>query len=293
MSTRRPRRQAGLTAGDGRRMTVAAATLATSLPAAGRKSCLSRALQDAVRRLVIAACLLLLAPAGAEAKVQVTVSATEVALANGQMERRWTRAGLTSTLVDKRGGGRTWSARRRDFALDLVSGVSIGSERFTVTGVRTTPLARGGQRVTMELASPVPGLTATRIAEAWPGIAGVRTQTILHPAAGLALSGASLDEAAVGAAAPELHAFRAGADWREPEWEGPPLTIGDPHPGSWRDTRTAGEGQALRGPGQWLTAAARRALAVPRDGGNDFPSSRAAYDGAVAALRTRRGRATS
>ena len=59
----------------------------------------------------------------------------------------------------------------------------------------------------------------------------------------LVLAGATLDEAAVGTAAPTAHAFRAGADWREPDWPGPPLAFGDAHPGTWRDTRSAPAGR--------------------------------------------------
>jgi hypothetical protein len=239
------------------------------------------------RRVLLALVAVLALPAPAQARsVYARITAGEVVLGNSLVERRWKRDGLvTAALVDKRAGGRTWSAGRRDFALDLAGRADVGSERFTVTGVRTARLARGGLRVSMALASPVPGLTATRIAEAWPGVAGFRTQTILHPAAGLALSGATLDEAAVAGAAPTLHAFRAGADWREPDWAGPQLAVGDAHPGDWRDTRRAGAGAALGGPGQWLALdrGGRELFLVMER--NDLPSSRAEYDGAAAALR--------
>src|SRR4051812_7975151 len=234
----------------------------------------------AMRRWVLAALLLLVvlpAPARADG-VYARVSADEVVLGNALVERRWARDGLvTRALVDKRGGGRTWSAGRRDFALDLAGRAELGSERFRVIGVDVTRIARGGTRVSMALSSPVPGLTATRIAETWPGVAGIRTQTILHPAAGLALSGATLDEAAVAGAAPTLHAFRAGSDWREPDWTGPPLALGDGHGGDWRATSTAGAGAALSGPGQWLALdrGGRRLFLVMER--NDLPSSRAEY----------------
>src|SRR4051812_14880457 len=204
-----------------------------------------------VRRVLAAFVLLLALPAAARAEtyrdgsVYASVTPAEVVLGNSVAERRWSRAGLVTTaLVDKRGRGATWSAGRRDFALDLAGRTDLGSEPFTGPAVKVTSLARGGLRVAMELASPLPALTATRIAEAYPGVAGFRTQTILHPAAGLALSGATLDEAAVPGAAPTLHAFRAGADWREPDWSGPPLVLGDGHGGDWRDTRSAPAGGA-------------------------------------------------
>src|SRR3954454_11851645 len=245
-----------------------------------------------VRRVLAAFALLLALPATARAEtfrdgsVYASVTPAQVVLGNSVAERRWARHGLVTTaLVDKRSHGVVWSAGRRDFALDLAGRTDVGSEQFTVIGARIAPVDRGGLRVTRELSSPLPGLTATRSAEAYPGIAGFRTQTILHAAAGLALSGATLDEAAVPGAAPTLHAFRAGADWREPDWSGPPVSVGDPRAGDWRDTHSAGAGEALAGPGEWLALdrGGRELFMVMER--NDLPSSRAEYDGAAAALR--------
>ncbi len=206
-------------------------------------------------------------------------------LRNSVVERRWDRAAFkTIALIDRRGQGRTWSANRRDFALTLVGGAQISSESFHVTAVRVTPLRRGGLRVAMELAGPA-GLAATRTAEAYPGVAGFRTQTTLRSTAPLALAGATLDEAAPGAIAPTINAFRAGADWREPDWPGPQLEVGDAHPGTWRDSRSAGRGQPVDGPAEWLSAADGDNSMFMVMERNDFPSSRAGYDGAVASLR--------
>ncbi len=157
------------------------------------------------------------APAGTtrEGSVYATVTADGVVLGNALAERRWSRAALrTTALVDKRGQDRTWSAGSRDFSLQ-VGAASVGSELFRVASVAVTPLDRGGLRVTMTL-DGVPGLAATREVEAYDGVAGFRTRTVLHPTAPLVLRGATLDEVAVGTAAPTLHALRAGADWREP-----------------------------------------------------------------------------
>jgi hypothetical protein len=129
------------------------------------------------------------------------------------------------------------------------------------------------------------GVEVTRVAEAYNGIAGFRTQTFLTPTTPLPLRGATLDEAAVGTAQPVLHAYRAGADWREPGYTGPEVAVGDKHPGTWRDTRTAPAGTVLQGPGQWLSMArpdGRTAFLVAER--NDLPSSRASYDGTTAAL---------
>ena len=105
----------------------------------------------------------------------------------------------------------------------------------------------------------------------------------------LLLSAVTLDEAHVGGAAlPTVHAFRAGADWRgESDWGGPEFgSIGDPHAGDWRDTRTGERGEVLSAPGQWVTAQledGRRVFSSMET--NDFPSTRGLYDGAMASTR--------
>jgi hypothetical protein len=121
--------------------------------------------------------------------------------------------------------------------------------------------------VTMEL-SGIPGLTITRTAEVYPGIAGFRTQTILHASAPLTLSGAALDQAAVGKATATANAFHAGSDWRDVTKE---------------DFRTSS--QDPDAPGEWLTVEdGNRSLFMVTER-NDLPSSRDTYDGNVAAAK--------
>lgn len=239
---------------------------------------------------VVAAAATVVAPAGAAGdsstragSVYATVTDGEVVLGNALAERRWTREALrTTALVDKRGQDRTWSTDSRDFTL-TVGAAEVGSERFSVTDVDVERIDRG-LRVTMLLGG-VPGLAAERVVEAYEGVAGLRTQTVLLPTAPLALRSATLDEVDVGGAAPVLHAFRAGADWREPGYEGPQFAVGDKHPGTWRDTREAAAGQSLEGPAQWLSLGAedgRTAFLVMER--NDLPSSRAGYDGSTGRL---------
>src|SRR4051794_30668127 len=240
----------------------------------------------------VVACLVLAAPAAAaeerDGSVYARVDANEVVLGNGLVERHWQRAPFATTdLADLRGAERHWSGRRRDFTL-FAGGASISSESFQAEDVHVSHLPRGGLRVEMDLAAP-PSLphfaTVKRIAEAYPGVAGFRMQNVIETNVPVPFAGATLDEAAVGSATPTLHAFRAGADWREPTWQGPPLFIGDPHGGTWRDTHTAGAGQPLSGPGQWLSIqSGGRSLFMVMER-NDFPSSRAAYDGSLADLR--------
>ena len=140
----------------------------------------------------------------------------------------------------------------------------------------------------LELSHVAPTLTATRTIEAYPGVAGFRTQMTLASPVPLLLSAVTLDEAAVGpAATPVIHAFRAGADWRgESNWTGPSAgSVGDPHAGDWRDTREGVAGRPLSAPGEWISATAGDRSFFQVLERNDFPSSRALYDGEVASTR--------
>ncbi len=218
--------------------------------------------------------------------VKATVTPENVTLANSLVQRTWDRASLRSTIVDRRGGGRTWSENAPDFTLE-VAGQKISSTAMHVRDVVVTHLRRGGLQVTMNLVDDtLPGLVAKRVVEAYPDVAGFRTQLVLTSAVPLLLSAATLEEAAVGGAVvPSLSAFRAGSDWRDPSWTGPPFALGDAHPGTWRVTSTGPAGGAVKGPGEWLSAADGDATLFQVMERNDFPSSTAGYDGTTAALR--------
>ena len=241
---------------------------------------------------VVAAVSLLASPAALarndeprvdNAGVVARVTATGVSLGNGLVTRRWARAPFrTEAIVDERAGFPVAGAAP-DFGL-RIAGALVQSDAFTVTRVDTQEID-DGMRVVFFLAGPA-GLRAERTVDAYRGVAGFRTRTVLRSTGPLVLSEAVLEQAAVGGIAPTIHALRAGADWREPEWAGPDVQVGDPHAGSWRDTRKAGPGQLLSGPGQWLSTG-RLFLVMER---NDMPSSRAAYDGRVASVRAEYGR---
>jgi len=223
--------------------------------------------------------------------VYARVDGSQVVMGNELVERRWTRdAFATAKLVDKRSGSRQWGTAHRDFAL-RVAGVEVGSDSFDVSDLTAEPLVRGGLRLvirlTPRLGTPAGalGLRVTRTVEAYPKVAGLRTQTTLTTLAPLVLTGYTLDEAAVGSATPTSHSFNSGADFRGPGNSNPPISIGDPHAGEWRDTRTAGEGQRLTAHGEWLSLAAGERSAFMVAERNDLPSSRAEYDGTVADVR--------
>jgi hypothetical protein len=219
------------------------------------------------------------APSFMNGTVYADVSAGEITLGNSLVERRWKRSGFATTaLTDKRGGTVAGGAGP-DFR--LITGGSpaeLTSERFNVTTVNVTNI-QDGLRLRIGLSAP--GINATRTVEAYEGIAGFRSQMTITPLVPVPLRGYTLDEAAVGhSAAPTIHAFRAGADWREPGWGGADLAIGDKHAGTWRDTRTAPAGQSLQGPAQWIsTASDGHSLFMVMER-NDWPSSRASYSGA-------------
>jgi hypothetical protein len=217
-----------------------------------------------------------------DGSVYARVGATSVELGNSLAGRRWTRAPFrTAELVDHRGSDRVWSSDSPDFTLSTGT-LEFASDAFTVGSASVTKLERGGLRLTMWLVPPpaLPGVSVTRVAEAYPGVAGFRTQTVIASTAPLVLERATLDEVApASAVAPTIHSFRAGGDWRDPDWPGPPFTIGDPHPGTWRDTSSAGSGQALEAPGEWLSLASGGRTVFMVMERNDLPSSRAQYDG--------------
>jgi hypothetical protein len=229
-----------------------------------------------------------LVPGAAQAKVRARIGDKEVRFGNGLVERTWSVAPFRTTSLTDLRTGRRWSRDRRDFAL-VVGKAEIGSRAFHVEDAQVAPLPGGGKRLTLTLGG-VPGLQVTRTVDLRPDVAGMRTQTTVTSAVPAALSSVILEEAAVGAATPTIHAFRAGADWREPGWPGPGLHVGTPHPGTWRDTHTAARGATLRGPAQWLTAQRDSGSLVLVDETTDFPSTFAAYDGKVASVRQDYGR---
>lgn len=211
-----------------------------------------------------------------------TVTDDSIVVGNDLFERRWARSGFgTTTFFDKRVAGGVSVTEGPDFSLRLGS-VSIPSTLFEATSVETVPIA-GGLRVRIELTAAA--ISATRIVDIYDGIAGMRERTVLHPLGPLAYGGADLSSVAVGPdVTATIHAFRAGADWRDPDWGGADLAIGDKHPGTWRESTTGSPGGAVGGNAEWIsTASGSHSLFMVMER-NDFPSSRASYDGDTASL---------
>jgi hypothetical protein len=216
--------------------------------------------------------------------VYARVADGRAVLGNGLVERTWMLDGFkTLSIVDRRGADRVWGRARSDFALGL-SAVALGGEVFSASGVRAQRTARGGLRLEFDLRSALlPVLKVRRAVEAYPGIAGFRTETTLSSSVPLVLSRAHVEEVDTGTVdTAALHALRSGADWRDPGWQGPMISIGDGHEGTWRETRTSTGGAPVEGAGQWLSLrSGARSLFVVLER-NDFPSSAMEYAGGVA-----------
>ena len=181
------------------------------------------------RALLVLALASLALPAAASAHAtRVTTVATgdTVTLTNGLISRTWSRSAFqTRSLRDER-DDTVWSRDTPDFTLTL-GAATIDSTQFSLASTQTTRLPDGGERLVMEL-SGIPTLRVQRIAELHPGVAGVRMQTVLTPTTPLALSAVTLEQAAPPRpVAPTLQAFRAGSDWRDPEYTGPQYGVGD------------------------------------------------------------------
>jgi hypothetical protein len=216
----------------------------------------------------------------------VQIGANEVVIRNGLVERAWSRDRFRTTRLKDLRNGRLWTANSADFAL-TIRRVEIPADLFSIVATPTVQnLPNGGVRVTMKmspLALPdLAGLRVTRIVEMYPGVAGMRTETFVESPVPLEINGYVLDQsrpAGLGLHA-SMHSFRAGADWREPEWAGPPLVIGDARAGDWRQSAS---GATVSGTAQWLSIkdiADRRVFYVLER--NDYASSMMGFDGITA-----------
>lgn len=231
----------------------------------------------------------------ANGTVYVDVTDTTVAIGNALVERSWGRDGFGTTSFE-RADDYSSSASfpgAPDFRLEI-GGAEIESTDFSVSAIDVTEIDTG---LRLELTLDGVSFDVIRSIEVYEGIAGFRTETSVISPVPLALSGYTIDELQLFDAAPTIHAFRAGADWRDPDWTGPrpddgdecmewcPVTsVGDPHVGTWRETHTAPAGQPLSGPGEWISLEYEDDNAFMVMERNDFPSSRVRYDGQTAAL---------
>ena len=211
----------------------------------------------------------------------VDVDDNQIVAGNSLIERTWDRAAFATTSFTDQRQEAVASTGGPDFTIQLGK-TWLPSTLFSVSSADVTDIGNG-LRLSIELSGP--GLDATRVVEIYDGIAGMRSQTILHPLGPLAIGGATLDNAAVGSdVAATVNAFRAGADWREPGWSGPPMSFGDPHAGTWRESTTGEPGADVSAPGEWVSAANGTDSLFMVMERNDFPSSRAEYVGGTESL---------
>jgi hypothetical protein len=227
---------------------------------------------------------------GAVAPVELRIDEARIVLGNGLIERSWTTHPLVRTeyLKDLR-TGKVWVSDDADFSLSVL-GLPLAFDNYNIStsGIQTETTPSGSVRLTMSLAPTLlganlpPNTIVTRTIEMYPGIAGMRVETRLETIVPLVISGYTLDQAQPDGDGlnAELHAFRAGADWREPEWAGPPLVVGDAQTGTWRKSYA---GTALTETAQWMSladASDQRLFYVLER--NDLPSSVMSYDGGKA-----------
>lgn len=197
--------------------------------------------------------------------------AAEPVLRSRLAEWRWSKVGASSVSITDRRTGRRWGGSGADFAVETPAG-ALSSDRFKVDSVTW---GAGHVRAVLSYL----GVVVTRDVTAYDDVAGFRVDTTVQAAAGMVLKGARLAQVrVVGVTGAQRHAFRAGADWREPGWTGPEVSVGDPHAGTWRQTSTD-----PNGPGQWLSLRdARRDSLFFVSEANDMPSVGMSMTGEIA-----------
>ncbi len=236
----------------------------------------------------------LITPAGAlaatatsNAGVTAVIGPNRISLGNGIVERVWSPTAVTTTSVGRIGAAFTYP--HDDFAL-LLDGIRISSGSLPVQSVAARAVD-GGVAVEWVLGAPA-GAQVRRTVEAYEGIAGFKSQTVIESLAPLPLSGYTLDEVGAGftderglnlyPAGSQVHAFRAGGDWRTDAGWNPP-SIGDPHTGDWRATTAGDTDGTVSAPGEWLSVGlmgpgGRVAMVSER---RDYASSRMSFTGMV------------
>ena len=128
-------------------------------------------------------------------------------------EWRWSKVGAVSASITDLRTGRQWGGAGPDFALVTAAG-PVSSDRFKVDSVKWES---GRVRVVLSHL----GVVVTRDITAYDDVAGFRVDTTVQAATALALKGARLAQVrTLGVVGAQRHAFRAGADWREPGWSG-------------------------------------------------------------------------
>jgi hypothetical protein len=217
--------------------------------------------REPTRRWCVLLAALVAAAALPYTPVARAANAPEAVLRSRFAEWRWSRTGARTTAISDLRTGRRWGRSGADFALLTPAG-ALSSDRFTV---RRVTWGSGHVRVVLQRA----GVVVTRDITAYDDVAGFRVDTTVRSAAPLPLAGARLAQVrTLGVVGSQRHAFRAGADWRAPGWDGPGLAVGNAHPGTWRATSAD-----PNGPGQWLSLASsdRDSLFFVTEA-NDLPS---------------------
>ena len=210
-----------------------------------------------------------------------SVGPASIELGNAQVSAPLDAGAVPHRRRSSTGAARTArGAPGRGTSRSRSGGLELGSEAFTVAvGERHEARPR---RPARDDAAGGAAAAAGRVGDAdrrgLPGRGGLphadrdRVAGAAGALAGDARRGRAVGRRGADASTPSAPA-PTGAS---PDWTGPPFTIGDPHPGTWRETHTAAAGRAARGPRRVArrsrTASASAFMVMER---NDLPSSRA------------------
>ena len=203
-------------------------------------------------------------PAEADPVLTIALHPDKVEIDTGIVRRKWrdtAAAGFrTTSFVDKR-NGIEWVGPGTSPEFTITVGVvDFTSSDFDTDSAEQSPLPNGGVRVTIHLSGPLL-FEVDYLIDAWPGVGGFRTQTIVRPLAALPITGYSMGELTTpfsSAITPIGQTFHAGSDWRDEEgWE-PQLSIGDTAPrggrSDWRVQTQGPKGGPYDQYGNWISA---------------------------------------
>ena len=202
-------------------------------------------------------------PAQADPMLQIELSPDKVQIDTGTVSRKWRDTAnfgfRTTAFLDKR-NEMEWVApgTSEEFTI-TVGALDFTSSDFAMDSVDRAPLPNGGARVTMHLSGPAL-FSVDYVVDAWPGLAGFRTRTIVKALAALPVTRYSMGELTTPfALAPTGQTFHAGSDWRDEEgWE-LQLQIGGedtPRAGrsDWRVQTQGPKGGPYDQYGNWISA---------------------------------------
>ncbi len=236
-------------------------------------------------------------PALADPILQIELSDDKVQIDTGTVVRKWrdTAGGgfQTTSFLDKR-TALEWVAPGTSDDFTITVGIlDFTSSDFTLDSAERSALPNGGARVTMHLSGPAL-FAVDYLVDAWPGLAGFRTQTVVKALVVLPVTGYSMGELTTRFTSnitPIGQTFHSGSDWRDEDGWSPSITIGDEAPrggrSDWRVQTQGPKGGPYEQYGNWVTARHNggQSVFVVSQRPN-LPSSRVSFAGGRVAAET-------